>query len=57
MNLETLIQLAQIAGAPIAAYVAVKIGISEALLTAKQAKDTADKAHEHIDALMVRGQH
>lgn len=55
MTLDTLLQWVQIIGPPMAAYVGTKIGIAEAMLTARQAKETADKAHTRIDAILSKG--
>lgn len=54
MDFASLATALQIIGPALAAWVAVQVGVKEALLRASQAQATADKAHDRIDSIMER---
>jgi hypothetical protein len=61
MTWDLLLQIGAAAGG---AYVSARLGIQAAMSAADKAhaaaivaKQSADKAHERIDAILVRGQH
>lgn len=62
MDMASFITFAQIIGPAVAAWVSVKVGISQALAAASAAMEkaavahaSADKAHTRIDSILSRG--
>lgn len=61
MDLATIITVAQVLGPAVAAWVSVKVGLSQALAAAATAMEkatvahmSADKAHTRIDSMLQR---
>jgi len=61
MDLETLSKVAQLLGPAIAAWVSVKVGLSQALAAASAAMEkatvassSANRAHSRIDSMLER---
>lgn len=55
MNVELLLQLAGYFVGGAAVYAAVRSDLTRAIVTAEQAAQVAEKAHERIDSIFAKG--